>query len=38
MEKKKNHINLVIIGDVDSGKSTFSGYFVYKLGKEKDKI
>lgn len=29
---KKEHINLVVIGHVDSGKSTTTGHLIYKLG------
>ncbi|XP_030623101.1 elongation factor 1-alpha-like [Chanos chanos] len=32
MGKEKIHINLVIIGHVDSGKSTTTGHLVYKCG------
>ncbi len=33
MQKKdKVHINLVVIGHVDSGKSTSSGHLIYKCG------
>lgn len=32
MKKEKNHINLVVIGHVDSGKSTTSGHLIYKCG------
>lgn len=28
-----NNINLVIIGHVDSGKSTLTGHLLYKLGE-----
>jgi elongation factor 1-alpha len=28
----KNHINLVVIGHVDSGKSTATGHMIYKCG------
>lgn len=30
--KEKPHINLVVIGHVDSGKSTTTGHLIYKLG------
>ena len=30
--KDKNHINLVVIGHVDSGKSTTTGHLIYKCG------
>jgi len=29
---KKEHLNLVVIGHVDSGKSTTTGHLIYKLG------
>uniref|UniRef100_A0A8C5H2Y8 Si:dkey-37o8.1 n=1 Tax=Gouania willdenowi TaxID=441366 RepID=A0A8C5H2Y8_GOUWI len=32
MEKEKTHVNLVVIGHVDSGKSTTTGHLVYKCG------
>jgi elongation factor 1-alpha len=32
MGKEKNHINIVVIGHVDSGKSTTTGHLIYKLG------
>ncbi|KAI3943699.1 hypothetical protein MKW98_004204 [Papaver atlanticum] len=32
MGKEKVHINIVVIGHVDSGKSTTTGHLVYKLG------
>jgi elongation factor 1-alpha len=32
MGKYKPHINLVVIGHVDSGKSTTTGHLIYKLG------
>ncbi|MBA0734769.1 hypothetical protein Gogos_018662, partial [Gossypium gossypioides] len=32
MGKEKVHINLVVIGHVDSGKSTTTGHLIYKLG------
>lgn len=32
MKKAKNHINIVVIGHVDSGKSTTTGHLIYKLG------
>lgn len=31
-EKDKFHINIVVIGHVDSGKSTTTGHLIYKLG------
>jgi len=32
MGKEKLHINLVVIGHVDAGKSTTTGHLIYKLG------
>jgi elongation factor 1-alpha len=32
MGKEKNHVNLVVIGHVDSGKSTTTGHLIYKCG------
>jgi len=32
MGKDKTHINIVVIGHVDSGKSTTTGHLIYKLG------
>ncbi|KAK8960222.1 Elongation factor 1-alpha [Platanthera guangdongensis] len=32
MGKKKVHINIVVIGHVNSGKSTTTGHLIYKLG------
>jgi elongation factor 1-alpha len=32
MVKAKEHINLVVIGHVDSGKSTSTGHLIYNLG------
>lgn len=32
MGKEKKHINLVVIGHVDSGKSTTTGHLIYKCG------
>merc|ERR1712205_270886 len=32
MPKDKTHINVVVIGHVDSGKSTTTGHLIYKLG------
>ena len=31
-KKAKIHINVVVIGHVDSGKSTTTGHLIYKLG------
>ena len=30
--KAKTHINIVVIGHVDSGKSTSTGHLIYKCG------
>ncbi|KAF5852148.1 hypothetical protein GGP41_000878 [Bipolaris sorokiniana] len=32
MGKEKIHINVVVIGHVDSGKSTTTGHLIYKCG------
>ena len=32
MGKEKQHVNLVVIGHVDSGKSTSTGHLIYKCG------
>ena len=32
MPKEKTHINLVVIGHVDAGKSTTTGHLIYKCG------
>ena len=32
MGKEKIHLNIVVIGHVDSGKSTTTGHLIYKLG------
>jgi elongation factor 1-alpha len=32
MGKEKTHINIVVIGHVDAGKSTTTGHLIYKLG------
>ncbi len=32
MPKEKIHVNIVVIGHVDSGKSTTTGHLIYKLG------
>ena len=32
LSKEKNHINIVVIGHVDSGKSTTTGHLIYKCG------
>ena len=31
-EAEKTHINIVVIGHVDSGKSTTTGHLIYKCG------
>ena len=31
-KKEKKHINIVVIGHVDSGKSTSTGHLIYKCG------
>jgi translation elongation factor EF-1alpha len=33
MVKEKTHINLVVIGHVDAGKSTTTGHLIYKCVK-----
>ena len=38
MAKKKPHINLVVIGHVDHGKSTSVGHFLYLVGSVDDRI
>ena len=30
--KDKTHLNVVVIGHLDSGKSTTTGYLIYKFG------
>ena len=32
MGKEKTHINIVVIGHVDSGKSTSTGHLIYQCG------
>ena len=32
MGKEKTHINIVVIGHVDSGKSSTTGHLIYKCG------
>jgi elongation factor 1-alpha len=32
MGKDKTHVNVVVIGHVDSGKSTTTGHLIYKCG------
>ena len=34
---KKEHINLVVIGHVDAGKSTTTGHLIFKLGGISDR-
>ncbi|KAL5063954.1 hypothetical protein RYX36_025919 [Vicia faba] len=34
MGKEKVHINIMVIGHVDSGKSTTTGHLIYKLGAD----
>lgn len=36
MGKEKIHVNLVVIGHVDAGKSTTTGHLIYKCGKSID--
>lgn len=36
MGKEKIHVNLVVIGHVDAGKSTTTGHLIYKCGKSRD--
>ena len=31
-KKEKNNLNIVVIGHVDSGKSTSAGHLIYKCG------
>ena len=38
MPKDKVHINFVVIGHVDSGKSTTVGHLIYKLGGINERI
>jgi elongation factor 1-alpha len=42
MKKDKEHLSIVAIGHVDSGKSTTCGHLIYKLGgineRELDKL
>ncbi|MGQ4892022.1 MAG: GTP-binding protein, partial [Candidatus Njordarchaeia archaeon] len=38
MAKKKPHINLVVIGHVDHGKSTSVGHFLYLVGSVDDRV
>ena len=33
MKREKTSINIVVTGNVDSGKSTLSGHLIYKCGK-----
>jgi elongation factor 1-alpha len=32
MDNEKIHINIVVVGHVDSGKSTTTGHLIYKCG------
>ena len=32
MGKEKKHVNIVVIGHVDAGKSTTTGHLIYKCG------
>ncbi len=32
MGKEKKHVSIVVIGHVDSGKSTVAGHLIYKCG------
>jgi translation elongation factor EF-1alpha len=32
MAPVKNHVNIVVVGHVDSGKSTTTGHLIYKCG------
>jgi elongation factor 1-alpha len=32
LPKNKTHINLVVIGHVESGKSTLTGHLIFKCG------
>ena len=32
MGEEKTHVNIVVIGHVDSGKSTTTGHLIYKCG------
>ena len=34
MGKEKTHINIVVIGHVDSGKSTTTGHLIYQVSFE----
>ena len=38
MGKEKDKINLVVIGHVDSGKSTSTGHLIYKCGGIEDRV
>lgn len=37
MGKEKEHINLVVIGHVDAGKSTTTGHLIYKVRENKER-
>jgi len=32
MSRKKSHVKIVILGNVDSGKTTLAGHLIYKCG------
>lgn len=38
MENKKDHLNVVVIGTSDAGKSTLAGHLLSKLGNDTEKI
>uniref|UniRef100_A0A9L0J402 Tr-type G domain-containing protein n=1 Tax=Equus asinus TaxID=9793 RepID=A0A9L0J402_EQUAS len=38
MGQEKTHINIVIVGHVDSGKSTTTGHLIYKCGGIHERI
>lgn len=33
MEKERTHINIIIIGHIDSGESSTTGHLIYKCGR-----
>ena len=37
MDRKKEHINIVVIGHVDAGKSTTTGHLLWKCGAVDDR-
>ncbi len=37
MAREKPHLNLVVVGHVDHGKSTLFGHLLYKLGVVDDR-